>query len=92
VLAIKMDAQYQEVDGVHDQGKTYDVLAIALSNVIEEAVESLANLMGDNGWDELNIEKYFQIDSPELVPSSISSKPNWKKELEETGAIYMVYK
>jgi len=92
VLAIKMDAQFQKVDGLHDQGKTYDVLAISLSNVIEEAVESLANLMGSNGWDEFNIEKYFQIDSPENVPSSISSKPNWKQELEESGAIYIVYK
>ena len=87
-----MDAQYQDDDGVHGQGKTYDVLAISFSNVIEEAVESLTSLMGGNGWDELNIEKFAQIDNPENVPKSISSKPGWKQELEESGAIYIVYK
>ena len=92
MLAIKMDAQYQDVDGLHEQGKSYEILAISLSNVIEEAADSIANFMGRNGWNELNIEKYSQIDNTENVPRSISSNPSWKKELEESGAIYIVYK
>mgnify|MGYP006978414582 FL=1 len=87
-----MDAQYQDDNGVFEENKVYDILAISLSNDIEEAIDALANLMGGNGWDELNIEKCSEIGNSDHLPQSISSKPNWKKDLEESGAIYIVYK
>lgn len=48
--------------------------------------------MGENDWDKLNIEKYSEINNPDNVPQSIKSNPNWKKELEEFGVIYIAYK
>ncbi len=92
MLALKVEAQYEAEDGVHDKGMVYPVVALTVSDELEGAVECLKILMGENGWNEIDIKKYGTVKDSKDVPDTLKKNSNWESELTEFGVIYIVYK
>lgn len=91
MLVLQLEAVYEGNDGAYTQGKTYPILAITKSDVLETASQCSKELMQSNNWCDFNFSRYGAIKDSSDAPKSFGEPSEWQKSLEEFGAIYIVY-
>ena len=92
MLAIQLEATYRDDDEYFELNETYPVVAITKSDDIDTAVDCLRELMSENGWGDFNFSRYGTVKGSDEAPKSFGEPKEWKKSLEESGAIYIVYR
>lgn len=91
MLILQLKANYQGVDGAYEAGKQYPILAITKSDDLDVATDCTQKLMTEHGWGKFNLSKYGTIKGSYDAPKSFGEPKDWKKLLDELGAIYIVY-